>query len=1188
VSSPLDGRSEAEKRIIALAIQRIYQRRAAAKGGESGADFVARTKAQTAAQNPGALPGDQLEAEAKGFWEPLVTPDTYRELATLPSELVEEARRHPVQSAFDRQAGLIKGMLKGGVGLGALAVSAADLLNAGPGGIPARIQAGATKGGSVLGPVAEAVDATDRAAMAVLNRVPGRDPNAATTLTMALSDEVGQAIDVNPLTVVKGVRALRAAKAAGASDDLAKAVAREAVQEATTTAAKTAPSSIPADAPAPASAAPGATDSVAATAVPEQPAGTPTQPQAPRSQSDAGTASPPVEEQIPGGPPAAATPSVTGTPAPAAATNTTGDVKELLGGAAQGMRDGFVDSAWSRISAGKRLPFGDKPGTLESKLQAAADAGLLKTRDDVAALVDQNVPPKAATPAAQVAKPNPAAPDNVIPFRKNDAADARQPEAKPVSLETANNSGLLDLRRRLAMHRGESVAPLTDDESARVRNTIQRRGKRLIVEAKEAGTPLSKGQIDEFFHSGKTSLAPEQQAAIQRFKETRRVISRLEDAGIDDLSEEQLSRLRAGDPENEVLTAAQLTKFSEATNAYPPHRLEWLGRFFVNAPERLRTGFGETGKELYRKVIGRNSEIARNIAKDRQLLSELRGKGLTGDELDTVINLIEDKLPPEAYRSLDRETVDVALRLHDAFKEIDADALALQIVKDTPGGERLYSSRAQFFPHVRDTVKPQNKLEAQFRRQGTRSKSILTTRYAEDAEDFIRADRALDVVEKYLKDARTFLSDARHFGQDLPEVIEGYAHRAAQEGYDPSFVRGTLNLLFGTGAQHPKRMKRAVGLLNRAQSAASMSLSWISQLNQWATVATKAGLTPTLKATAEMVKSVKGNKAWREAAERSGAAIGDALDAITLSEASNSPVARLFDKMPHLKLFAQEDAALRLLAASTGPKYAEDLLRAVRGEDDWLRRLGGDLRTKETRIRQATDELRDMGVDLDSALSTGKLSEDDQLKAAWWLSYRTQFGTHTSDLPLLAASPAGRAVYLFRRWALSQIRFLSDEVVKPALSGNMQPLARFFTASLMTGSATTTAMDAVLGKSNWLLEQFRQSGESDESLGEFVFRAVGAAQLGLLWGLFFGSGQYDMLTLVVGKTAADAARLGQTYVQHAHGATEALLAGGLPGYADWADGKLSEFAAGEGQAFRAMEKTLPFIRQGRRALRVEE
>jgi hypothetical protein len=79
-----------------------------------------------------------------------------------------------------------------------------------------------------------------------------------------------------------------------------------------------------------------------------------------------------------------------------------------------------------------------------------------------------------------------------------------------------------------------------------------------------------------------------------------------------------------------------------------------------------------------------------------------------------------------------------------------------------------------------------------------------------------------------------------------------------------------------------------------------------------------------------------------------------------------------------------------------------------------------------------------------------------------------------------------------------------------------------------------------------------------------------------------------MLSLLVGKTAADAARLGQTYVQHAHGATEALLAGGLPGYADWADGKLSEFAAGEGQAFRAMEKTLPFIRQGRRAFRVDE
>jgi hypothetical protein len=1080
VSSPLDGRSEAERRIIALAIQRIYQRRAAAKGDESGADFVARTKAQTAAQNPGAMPGDQLEAEATGFWEPLVDPRTYQELAKVPAELVEEGRRHPVQSAFDRQAGLVKGIAKGAAGLGALAVSAADLLNPGPRGIPARIQAGATTGGSVLGPVGEAVDATDRAAMAVIDRIPGRDPNAATTLTMALSDEVGQAIDVNPLTVVKGVRALRAAKAAGASDDLAKAVAREAVQEAAN-ATKAASSSIPADAPSagPANAAPNATDLAPAKILPERPAGTPT-----------GTQTAPAQSQPPS------------------------DLRQ-----------------------------------------------------------------------------------NVLPFRKSDAVtpDAMgavdgvvEQEVKAVSLETANNAGLLDLKRRLALHRGDEVLPLTEEESAKIRGTIQRRGKRLIMEAKDAGTPLSKQQREEFFRSGKTTLSPEQQAAIQKAGEVRRTISRLEDAGIDDLTEEQLSRLRAGDPEDKVLTAAQMAKWSEATGAYPPHRLEWLGRVFVNAPERIRTGFGDTGKELYRKIIGRNSEVARNIAKDRQLLAELRGKGLTGSELDEVISLLEDKLPADAYRSLDPEIVDVALKLHDVFREIDADALAQGIVKDTPGGQRLYSSRAQFFPHVRDSAKPQNKLEAQFRLHGTRSKSILTSRYAEDAEDFVRADRALDVVDRYLRDARTFLSDARHFGQDLPEAIESYAHRAAREGYDPSFVRGTLNLLFGTGTQHPKRMKRAIGLWNRAESAVSMALSPISQLNQWATIATKAGMTPTLKATAEMVKLVKGNKAWREAAERSGATIGDALDALTLGEASDSVAARVLEKAPHLKLFAQEDAALRLLAASTGPGYAEDLLQAVRGKDTWLRRLGGDLRTKQTRVQQARDELLDMGVELDTALATGKLSDEDKLEAGFWLSYKSQFGTHTSDLPLLAASPAGRAVYLFRRWSLAQVRFLSDEVVKPALSGNLQPLARFFTASLLTGSATTTAMDAVLGKSNWLLEQFRQTGESDESPEEFVFRAIGAAQLGLLWGLFFGSGSYDMLSLIVGKTAADVARMGQTYVQHAHGATEALLQGGLPGYADWADGKLSEFAAGEGQAFRAMEKTIPIVRQTRRAFRVDE
>ena len=50
---------------------------------------------------------------------------------------------------------------------------------------------------------------------------------------------------------------------------------------------------------------------------------------------------------------------------------------------------GFIDSAWDRISQGKKLLFSDKAGTLENKIQSAADAGQIKSREDVANMVKQ-------------------------------------------------------------------------------------------------------------------------------------------------------------------------------------------------------------------------------------------------------------------------------------------------------------------------------------------------------------------------------------------------------------------------------------------------------------------------------------------------------------------------------------------------------------------------------------------------------------------------------------------------------------------------------------------------------------------------------------------------------------------------------------------------------------------------------
>lgn len=100
------------------------------------------------------------------------------------------------------------------------------------------------------------------------------------------------------------------------------------------------------------------------------------------------------------GAPAPAAPDVAA-PEPVAAPSQTG-FTEAFASSKNAVTDSFVDQMFERVQKGKRIPFADRAGTLESKIQAAADAGTIRNREDVAAIVTEHVRPAAARPAAAV------------------------------------------------------------------------------------------------------------------------------------------------------------------------------------------------------------------------------------------------------------------------------------------------------------------------------------------------------------------------------------------------------------------------------------------------------------------------------------------------------------------------------------------------------------------------------------------------------------------------------------------------------------------------------------------------------------------------------------------------------------------------------------------------------------------
>jgi N12 class adenine-specific DNA methylase/2'-5' RNA ligase len=72
--------------------------------------------------------------------------------------------------------------------------------------------------------------------------------------------------------------------------------------------------------------------------------------------------------------------------APTVKPSVTGST-EAFQSAKGAVSDSFIDGTWDRIREGESIPFSDKPGTVENRIQAARDAGSIKTRADVERIV---------------------------------------------------------------------------------------------------------------------------------------------------------------------------------------------------------------------------------------------------------------------------------------------------------------------------------------------------------------------------------------------------------------------------------------------------------------------------------------------------------------------------------------------------------------------------------------------------------------------------------------------------------------------------------------------------------------------------------------------------------------------------------------------------------------------------------
>lgn len=97
---------------------------------------------------------------------------------------------------------------------------------------------------------------------------------------------------------------------------------------------------------------------------------------------------------------------------------------------------------------------------------------------------------------------------------------------------------------------------------------------------------------------------------------------------------------------------------------------------------------------------------------------------------------------------------------------------------------------------------------------------------------------------------------------------------------------------------------------------------------------------------------------------------------------------------------------------------------------DWATRNFTELMSnpKNTFARQA---LKELGVNVESAIQRGKLTDNDLLKAGYEFAGKTQFKGRPMDLPYFSSTAPGKVFFQFKNFAYQQARFVfHDSLIK--------------------------------------------------------------------------------------------------------------------------------------------------------------
>lgn len=374
------------------------------------------------------------------------------------------------------------------------------------------------------------------------------------------------------------------------------------------------------------------------------------------------------------------------------------------------------------------------------------------------------------------------------------------------------------------------------------------------------------------------------------------------------------------------------------------------------------------------------------------------------------------------------------------------------------------------------------------------------------------------------------------------ELKDSIIRQATAEGASSPLIHTVADTLLAH-KYYPAATRRLFRNITDLETATKLTLAVIPNMSQTINTILFNGYRNTARG---MIKAVSPGLQRQQFAQATGIAQGSYDMMRHLFQESGlkgSQIDKLFERAARGTLkwsgFEAIENFNRFVGGTSGAyTIRRDLSRAVAGRlrgnnlDQARRRMRSLGINLDEKVLVARKEAARLGVkpeeiDVSALFRPTKMAPNGSIieigefdRAIFNAAKQTQFTPDATRLPAWWQTPAGRVVFQFKRFALSQGRFLRDQVLAEASHGNMKPLASFLAIYPIAGEAVGSARYAIRGKDR-----------PDDHVYRFMTNLGYVGGFGLAWDTLASAKWGRLGSALMGPAAGDMVEVAETIAQ---------------------------------------------------------